>query len=110
MRIVDIPLEDEQITNNAKGTATRQFLPITTLNSKVSGDLKKKGKWKILFLNPLSTVKPMQTGRATTDYRVISVDAKPYPGRLENFIPEIERSNAKGFTGLAMGKGTYLTM
>ena len=52
----------------------------------------------------------MQTGRATTDYRVISVDAKPYPGRLENFIPEIERSNAKGFTGLAMGKGTYLTI
>lgn len=27
------------------------------------------------------------------DYRVISLDEKPNPGRLDDFVPEVEREN-----------------
>lgn len=33
--------------------------------------------------------------RQNSDYRVIALDAKPGPGRLDDFIPEVEREEEK---------------
>lgn len=96
LNTVEIPLEKNPssiLFDDKKATSTPSLRPSLNVANKTGKNVSKVHVPPTKQIDAAARNEYEEGQREADDnYRVILLDSKPFPGRLENFIPEVERS------------------